>query len=645
MTISRTRAIMTVYGLGIAGRAYADGLSNPRYLMIQAYDQEICVTSKLLVSMSKLKSLFRYFPALLQPGQKREMVIELCKLCYFEYEGNNASGNEIKSDGRKENIYNNINGCEITQTKLNHNHTSHGNSDENQTKSHSISDQKDGNIRSNTSCEKNGFNDHIKSKASLRYRLCISEGKKIANITVTKRRKLIKKKREESIQIEEAAQKAYQTLAKRKRDLIHGKCFRLYGIYYICMVYIFKNHPGILFFRFYDRRNCSICEVTIDIETLSRTCGTTISCREEIHEIVKSVLSYENSFFESDEIKSQLVFNKVENSFTSVFMPLQTIKLCFEQPEIMHYGNHFLVLQSLSSQSRHVENTERSRNNNIYADICNFLYWKRNEKLRFSTNKEVACWNIFDKHRGAIPVTIRRDIGKGIKLSSGSVKIENAFFNYSLYRRSNNIGKSFDVQDKNMFDLELYSARKFGNNHSYGVFRFQFDMNDLYRICRDTNALKPAFESIEEKQRKKKNAILRKVDKIYKKEREKLDGFIKELISFDSQNIPMEVQQQKSNDMIDTMIEFYDDRKIEGKKILSYNREEKEAWSNICHKIFTFCSLHNYTPIGKDNTIVNGVTGLGHLVVSGMLAEALTTKNSVKVSYLNFSINCFITKN
>ncbi|GMH55051.1 hypothetical protein TL16_g01806 [Triparma laevis f. inornata] len=84
--ISRTYCILTAYGMGIAGRVHAAGLHIPRYILLEAYSKEGSATHQVWVTMDMLEKLFDDRPELLKPGQKKTMIFELCKMCFFEYE-------------------------------------------------------------------------------------------------------------------------------------------------------------------------------------------------------------------------------------------------------------------------------------------------------------------------------------------------------------------------------------------------------------------------------------------------------------------------------------------------------------------------------------------------------------------------------
>ncbi|CAM9389734.1 unnamed protein product [Scytosiphon promiscuus] len=85
LLVSRTQTVLTVFGLGMAGRVVVEGAPYPRGLMIEAYVPASSETCELFLSVEDLKFLFRNDPDNMWVGQKGNMVLEVVKMLYFDY--------------------------------------------------------------------------------------------------------------------------------------------------------------------------------------------------------------------------------------------------------------------------------------------------------------------------------------------------------------------------------------------------------------------------------------------------------------------------------------------------------------------------------------------------------------------------------
>ena len=71
--VSRSYCILSVYGMGIAGRVYAVGLHIPRYILLECYTRDNSAFHQIWVDMPMLEKLFDDRPEMLKPGMKDEM--------------------------------------------------------------------------------------------------------------------------------------------------------------------------------------------------------------------------------------------------------------------------------------------------------------------------------------------------------------------------------------------------------------------------------------------------------------------------------------------------------------------------------------------------------------------------------------------
>jgi hypothetical protein len=85
--ISDHYCIVTVHGLGIHGRVYGEGISEGRFMLIEAYIPDCQQRLELEVDMEVLRELFEAMNEqhLLQAGHKMELSHMLSKMLYFEY--------------------------------------------------------------------------------------------------------------------------------------------------------------------------------------------------------------------------------------------------------------------------------------------------------------------------------------------------------------------------------------------------------------------------------------------------------------------------------------------------------------------------------------------------------------------------------
>eukprot|EP00948_MAST-09A_sp_MAST-9A-sp1_P000631 g631.t1 len=87
--ISNTYCILTVYGMGIHGRVYGEGVNAsghmPRFLTISAYDPRDCGNYEVRVEMDELKRLFSNNADLLIAGHKFELIRALIRMLKFDY--------------------------------------------------------------------------------------------------------------------------------------------------------------------------------------------------------------------------------------------------------------------------------------------------------------------------------------------------------------------------------------------------------------------------------------------------------------------------------------------------------------------------------------------------------------------------------
>jgi len=56
--ISNAYCIISVIGVGIAGRVFAEGAQNPRSLLLEAYELDSCALHQVWVNMECIKDLF-----------------------------------------------------------------------------------------------------------------------------------------------------------------------------------------------------------------------------------------------------------------------------------------------------------------------------------------------------------------------------------------------------------------------------------------------------------------------------------------------------------------------------------------------------------------------------------------------------------
>ncbi|KAJ0407042.1 hypothetical protein P43SY_005315 [Pythium insidiosum] len=88
--VSRTYCIVSVFGVGLYGRLYGEGLADRpagqhRCLRVVAYDPERSHTFTLDVSLRDLEWLFQARPELLQAGKKPALLQKIIALLFFEY--------------------------------------------------------------------------------------------------------------------------------------------------------------------------------------------------------------------------------------------------------------------------------------------------------------------------------------------------------------------------------------------------------------------------------------------------------------------------------------------------------------------------------------------------------------------------------
>jgi hypothetical protein len=85
--ISDHYCIVTIHGLGIHGRVYGEGISEGRFMLIEAYIPDCQQRLELEVDMEEMRELFEAMNEqhLLQAGHKMELSHMLTKMLYFEY--------------------------------------------------------------------------------------------------------------------------------------------------------------------------------------------------------------------------------------------------------------------------------------------------------------------------------------------------------------------------------------------------------------------------------------------------------------------------------------------------------------------------------------------------------------------------------
>ncbi|TMW67469.1 hypothetical protein Poli38472_011089 [Pythium oligandrum] len=88
--ISESYCIVSIYGVGLYGRLYSEGLAvdrngTQRHLRVEAYEPSISRRYVLLVTLSDLERVFVARPELLVAGKKHEMLKKVVSLLYFEY--------------------------------------------------------------------------------------------------------------------------------------------------------------------------------------------------------------------------------------------------------------------------------------------------------------------------------------------------------------------------------------------------------------------------------------------------------------------------------------------------------------------------------------------------------------------------------
>jgi len=102
--ISRSYCVLTAYGMGISGRVYAAGLHIPRYILLEAYTKEHSTSHQIWVTMDMLETLFKDRPEFLKPGNKLNMIYELCKMLFFEYDVYEQYVNDKSDNGGTQDI-------------------------------------------------------------------------------------------------------------------------------------------------------------------------------------------------------------------------------------------------------------------------------------------------------------------------------------------------------------------------------------------------------------------------------------------------------------------------------------------------------------------------------------------------------------
>ena len=648
MTITQTRCIMTVFGLGIAGRAFAEGIHNPRYILIEAYDQEKCMVSKLLVSMQRLKELFYNFPELLQAGRKRRMVIELCKLCYFEY--SNIPDKENPKSSTTEKSQDSIESV---------NEAAPNTLDNDRKESHNTTDKDS--LEYNTN-----FNHKFR-------RLCISPGQKV-NEEVKTRRKRLKKKREESVQVDEAAQLAYAALPKRKRDLVYVGCLQLSGWYFVCMVYVFKENPSIFVIRYYRPCTSEIYEINIDIAALTKASGKMNPSREESIQILRSFLLQDttqcpihklgrmelNINSDSGSLMAQLAWCAGTASKSSWGQPIYRSHLSFkkkrwmmEQLDITHHDKYGAAVNSDFSKTadkvplRYFKNKHRKK---VETSVELESYGRSIVEHALSASslgKECTWWQsiayVVPTSKINRPTTFlssmsffRRDTGRGEKLASGSAKVQKTIFTFTLYRKSTSTSSSlYDGNDS--FELDLYSPYEFGGNNANITLQFLLDMNDLYRICRGTKMLEIALKQDSDEYIKSLLKKYEKLEKIQKKESETLNTLVLKLKELEKQEYSQEIHKQAINDCCSRVEALRNDRDIVRGDITKQIIKKRSAWIKVCKETISRCSLYMLWFNEDEKVLVDGEFGRRSCIISGMLANLVSEHNSFRVSTLNFS--------
>ncbi|CAM9243555.1 unnamed protein product, partial [Discosporangium mesarthrocarpum] len=85
LLVSFTYSVVTVYGLGMAGRVLVEGAQYPRGLLVEAYSVTNSYRYTLRITMEELEELFANEPDKLGSGKKADMVDEFVKMLYFDY--------------------------------------------------------------------------------------------------------------------------------------------------------------------------------------------------------------------------------------------------------------------------------------------------------------------------------------------------------------------------------------------------------------------------------------------------------------------------------------------------------------------------------------------------------------------------------
>jgi len=627
-TVSQTRSLMTVFGMGICGRAYAVGTYNPRYLIIEVYDQQTCRKSELNLSMVDLKTIFGNSTDLLQPGRKKDMVIELCKLCYLKYDldinnfrKQKITNNKSRLDSEKDFIMKKPVEFELVKTEI--------------TSKHEVK------------VSKGILSSEHKHQACLEnfeyfapFQLRISS-KQQNNNAVSERRKKILKKRKETVKLEQEEQLVYMKLPKRRRNLIHVVVMKASGIMLVCMVYVFRSNSGIFVLNFYQPGTCNTCTLNIDMQFLSARHNT--SSRQECYQFLKCFLNRVGISYPIHRC-GQIEINNINNHHSKISWSLDDLKKqsCFtglvtrklfsftkkkwkmEQPEVVVTGMHHSLSMLLDPISLKDFKTTQCKHSRKESHSCDFLkhivYRMLSEDHNQNEDEKKKTLLQMDNSISLIscPTIIRRDIGKGERLSSGVTKIGHVAFNFILYRQVYNEEKK---DRHNVFLIELYSKQEFDDNTENRLFRFHLDMNDLYRICRDTDLFKDALKNDNEELKRRFRKNNEKVEKINKKISEVFDEY---MVKYEKiRNEPYIIE--KENDLLLAFrkkikkLNLQRVDKLMG--IHNYQVDKKLSWCYLCQRIFSKCSLYKIFSGKVDATFVNGETGKIHLVASGMLAK------------------------
>mmetsp|Transcript_10074 Transcript_10074/g.14967 ORF Transcript_10074/g.14967 Transcript_10074/m.14967 type:complete len:694 (+) Transcript_10074:940-3021(+) len=99
--ISNAYCIISVIGVGIAGRVFAEGAQNPRSLLLEAYELDSCALHQVWVNMECIKDLFSDSLYYLKAGLKKEMIMELCTMLHFVNNDRQGINNNINAVNSK----------------------------------------------------------------------------------------------------------------------------------------------------------------------------------------------------------------------------------------------------------------------------------------------------------------------------------------------------------------------------------------------------------------------------------------------------------------------------------------------------------------------------------------------------------------